>query len=485
IGWSEGDQFYAYSLVFAQRLYDAPAAIAYGSPSRYGLWGLPFLLPDLPIAADRFWRVLLLTIPPLLVGWALTRKLNDGFLRLGLTLWIALFFTVEAPLHPEFMLAALLVFAFMFDPSPLGRGISLALASLFVGLSRYTWVPVTAGWGVLVDLLLHYRNRSGSFVQRLLPTFLLALLGLLPGLAVNFHGLFGGGLSGSLSSHQPLLWYRLFPNTTLPLGVLLSALLYSGPLAILLIWWIRSGRWALDWLQVLVVGFGLAGFFAAGLIVSMKIGGGADLHNMDMYLMTLMLTGVLGLYAVLPGDKVAPGLWPVGIQALIALAILTPLYGFSSFPRNSAYDPVLDLPKTQVSQKALVGIQNEVQQASQQGLVLFMDERQLLTFNYVSRIPFVPDYEKLNMMNQAMAGNAAYFRNYYQDLADKRFSLIVTEVLRARRTTGAFSEENNDWVDWVSKPTLCFYQPLVTYANINVQLLVPSPDTSDCLQYLK
>jgi hypothetical protein len=118
-------------------------------------------------------------------------------------------------------------------------------------------------------------------------------------------------------------------------------------------------------------------------------------------------------------------------------------------------------------------------------LVLMVDQRQLLTFNYVNRIRFVPDYEKKYMMDQAMGNNAAYFRNYYQDLANKRFSLIVTEVLRLRRTAGAFSDENNDWVDWVSKPTLCFYQPLVTYDNINVQLLVPRQDISHCQTYLK
>ena len=114
-----------------------------------------------------------------------------------------------------------------------------------------------------------------------------------------------------------------------------------------------------------------------------------------------------------------------------------------------------------------------------------VDQRQLLTFNYVSRIPFVPDYEKKYMMDQAMGNNAAYFRNYYQDLANKRFSLIVIEVLRLRRTTGAFSDENNDWVDWVSKPTLCFYQPLATYDDINVQLLIPRQDISDCQKFLK
>jgi hypothetical protein len=482
IGWSEGNSFYVYSLIFGQRLYDSSTTIAVGSPGRYGLWGLPFLFPGLPISADRFWRVVLLTTLPLLVGWVLTRKTNNKYLRLGIMLGIALFFTVEAPLHPEFMLAALLVFAFMFDSSLITRGISLAIASLYVGFSRFTWVPAIAGWAILIDLILYYPHRKGSFIHRLIPTFTLAILGFFPGIAVTYRSFISYGIGSSLTSQQPLLWYRLFPNSTLPLGILLSVLLYSGPFLVVFIWWIASGRWRLDWLQLLAISFGLAGFLIAGLIVSMKIGGGADLHNLDMYLMTLLLITVLGFYAVMQAGTFR---WPLGIQIVIALAILTPLYGFTPFPHNSAYNSILDLPQPQDSQKALVDIQSEVLQANQQGLVLFIDQRQLLTFDYIGRIPFVPDYEKKYMMDQAMGNNAAYFHKYYEDLASKRFSLIVTEVLRTRRATGAFSEENNDWVDWVSKPTLCFYQPLATYEDINVQLLVPRPDISACQKYLK
>jgi len=383
------------------------------------------------------------------------------------------------------MLAAILVFAFMSFRSFWPRAISVAAASVYVGLSRWTWIPVTAGWAILIDLILYYPHRSGSFIRRIAPTTLLALIGLVPGLMVAYPSVFSSGASTNLTFHQSLLWYRLLPNPTLPLGVLLTAILYSGPLAAILIWWIASGRWRLDGLQLLAIGIGLAGFFVAGLIVSSKIGGGGDLHNLDMYLMTLVLVFMLGAYPMLRSETVSASNWPVWIQILLCLAVLLPIYSVTPFPRDAAYDPILNLPSPQDAQQELAAINHSILQASQQGPVLMVDQRQLLTFNYVGRIPFVPDYEKKYMMDQAMGNNASYFKNYYRDLADKRFSLIVIEVLRLRRTSGAFSDENNDWVDWVSKPTLCFYQPLTTYDNINVQLLVPRQDISHCQTYLK
>jgi hypothetical protein len=117
-----------------------------------------------------------------------------------------------------------------------------------------------------------------------------------------------------------------------------------------------------------------------------------------------------------------------------------------------------------------------------------MDHRQLLTFGYLPAIPFVPDYEKKYMMDQAMANNASYFQAYYQDLAKGRFALIVTEPLRTKRREelgGPFSEENDAWVLWVSNPTLCFYEPLYVSTDVNIELLVPKQNPLGCEQYLE
>ncbi|MCL4530364.1 MAG: hypothetical protein M1282_13235 [Chloroflexi bacterium] len=116
-----------------------------------------------------------------------------------------------------------------------------------------------------------------------------------------------------------------------------------------------------------------------------------------------------------------------------------------------------------------------------------MDQRQLVAFGYINPVPFVPEYEKKYMMDQAMGSNSSYFKQYYQDLARHRFSLIITEPLRLKLqgAEGApFSEENDAWVRWVSRPTLCFYKPIFTDLQNNVQLLVPQSNIDACSKYL-
>jgi hypothetical protein len=94
----------------------------------------------------------------------------------------------------------------------------------------------------------------------------------------------------------------------------------------------------------------------------------------------------------------------------------------------------------------------------------------------------VDDYEKKYLMDQAMSNDAAYFTQFYKDLASKRFSLIVSEPLKVNYKGSEFSfgEENDVWVKWVSRPLLCFYEPVAAFKRVRVELLVPREDPQDC-----
>ena len=75
-----------------------------------------------------------------------------------------------------------------------------------------------------------------------------------------------------------------------------------------------------------------------------------------------------------------------------------------------------------------------------------------------------------------MSSNAAYFESFQRDLAAHRFSMIVSEPIRlglVNEDTRNFAQENNAWVTYVSAPLLEYYQPLTTYDEIGIQLLVP------------
>jgi hypothetical protein len=164
------------------------------------------------------------------------------------------------------------------------------------------------------------------------------------------------------------------------------------------------------------------------------------------------------------------------------------VYPFLPLHPGSDFHPRLNLPGENKVSEAFSAVSTEVEKFAESGEVLFMDQRQLLTFGYVPAIPFVPDYEKKYVMDQAMANNADYFQAYYHDLANKRFALIVTEPLKTKRREelgGPFSEENDAWVLWVSNPTLCFYEPVYRSTDVNIELLVPKQNPLGCEQYLE
>jgi len=103
------------------------------------------------------------------------------------------------------------------------------------------------------------------------------------------------------------------------------------------------------------------------------------------------------------------------------------------------------------------------------GEILFIDQRQLLTFHLVEDVKLIPDYEKKVMMDMAMAGRESYFARFEEDLASQRFVLILSEVMRKGVQSGAednFAEENNAWVKWVSAPILKYYEPILTLKRL-------------------
>ena len=114
------------------------------------------------------------------------------------------------------------------------------------------------------------------------------------------------------------------------------------------------------------------------------------------------------------------------------------------------------------------------------GEVLFIAERQMQVFQMVKGITLVPDYEKVELMEMAMAGNEDYLDKFYNDVADHRFSLIVLDAIRfdMKEESEAFSEEHNIWVEKVIRPVVKHYEhaPLGMLRNVN--LLTPKESVS-------
>jgi hypothetical protein len=116
----------------------------------------------------------------------------------------------------------------------------------------------------------------------------------------------------------------------------------------------------------------------------------------------------------------------------------------------------------------------------QGGEVLFIAERQLLTFDNVENVPLVEEYERDFLTEMVMSHNQKYLDQFYQDLHRHRFALIIAETqgYYLSKKNSAFYEENNLWVNAISAPLLCEYRQIMMPGGYSY--FVPRLEPTDC-----
>lgn len=483
LSWSEGNRFYDYSIYFGADLYNYSGTLPrnHYNPGRSMLWGLPFLIANTPIWLHRLWDAMLWTLPYVLFGILLGRKggFKSGKLWI-FGLWVYLFLT-QGPIYTPLILTATIIFLFVHPERWLLSLIGVLIASFYATSSRYTWAAAPAIWATLI-LLSEFDLKEGEtwseILRKMIPVFFIATAGLVVSVIVYPPLIFPGMLTSTIAFSQPLLWFRLLPNATYDEGIIFGIAIRTIPLLILVIWLIISRKWRLNWLQKLVYFVTLIAFLCVGLIISVKIGGGNNLHNLDMYLVTLMFLAGLALQGIKPIQISSSPRW---IQFLLILIVFLPAW--SSYRVGEP----LELPSKKIIAESLEAVRTEIEKTRDLGDVLFIDQRQLLIFKFIDNIEFIPDYEKKFVMDQALSNNSSYFRAFYENLASKKYALIVINPLSRKKQdlTEGFAAENNAWVRWVTRPVLCYYRPVYTSEEVRLQLLVPRRRPHDCPDYAK
>lgn len=471
IGWSEGSRLYYASLPFARSLYGQAVPLSTIDPSRYLLLSLPFLIRGLPIWMHRLWQVLLWLGLTAMAASALTRRLAlQGRARRILVGAWAFLFLFQGPVYFHLLPAAVIVLL-GFDSRRFWRSLAIVmLASVWAGVSRVNWIPVP---GLLAaTLYLLEVGPSGSELLRYLRwPAAWVVLGAAAALAsYRIYALLSGNPAGAFaySFRADLLWYRLLPNPTYGLGILPGALLVTAPMALLVVARLRRRRGAMAPIQLLALGAILAVLLVEGLVVSVKIGGGDDLHNLDAYLIHLLVIGCVIVFG--SARCMREEVRPTPSLALLAAAFVVPV-GFAIgtgqpfFSRDSAR-----------AEQAVQALQEVVSQAAGRGEeVLFLSERQLLAFGMVTGVPLVPEYEKVYLMEAAMARDREYLDRFHADLQRGRFGLIVSNPLNLYRQGRAYpmGEENDAWVPQVSMRLLQSYQPVLRLEDVGIWVLAP------------
>jgi len=517
--WSETSRFYYASLFFAKEIYGFAIPPTVLHPSRYLLQSLPFLLPDLPLWLHRTWQVILWVGFTLVTSLVVVRRLSirNRLWQWLSVLWIFLFLLI-GPVYYHLQVPVILV-CLGFNRSEIESirkrnfisFISILLASAWAGISRVNWFPVPGMLAVTLWLLevpvshstASDKESDQSITLRDILIYLLKPAGwflLSVGIAFLSQGLYilwsGNPASEFTSSFSSgLLWYRLWPNPTFILGILPGILLLSFPSLWIIALRLREfdGTKAL-WRSIHIIRLlGLAAvlvvLFITGLIVSVKIGGGSNLHNMDSYLVLILVISASFFYKKVIADRTAPEKYSSNIdQSLIinqrkiriALgAALSIVVLFSIFGRG----PVTALPDQKTIDKALKELKHNIEKAKLTGgEILFLSNRHLITFEDVEGVQLVPEYERVFLMEMAMAGNTEYLERFHNELREHRFSLIISEplFLRQKDENEIFGEENNAWVQAVSRYVLCYYKEENRARAVNIQFFTPNSNAGDC-----
>ncbi len=520
LSWSEASRYYYASLFLSKQIYGVQVPPTVLHPSRYLMQAVPFLIPNSPIWLHRLWQVLLWNVMPLVAGYALARRLDisDRLKRWMVVAAAFLYFGIGPVYYHLLVPVVLILWGFHSLPTHSKRlrfVVSLLvvlLASAWTGISRINWFPVPGSLAVTLILLeeplassaLADQSAKGRWkfptaTWRAIGWYVLRLVGwFVTGTAVAFaaqlayiswSGNQAEQFTTSLTSS--LLWHRLLPNATFPPGILPAILVVSLPLALVALGGLlerRSDRLSwLDYHPIRLVGLaGVLGvFFAGGVIVSVKIGGGSNLHNLDAYMVILLVIASYFLFKRAKPDR-EPSATPASSEPEpvkssltlrltnwgLALALL-----IASIYTLDARPPALAPPNPQVLSQNLAVISKAALDAKQKGgEVLFLANRQFLTFHNID-VPLVPDYERVFLMEVAMADDPVYLGRFYEDLRNQRYALIVSEPLSREEKDGRlnFGIENNAWVKNVSRYVLCYYEPTLTLKEVQVQLLAPSP----------
>jgi hypothetical protein len=459
LGWSEASRYYFASLFFAKEIYHQSVPLPIMHPTWHFLLAFPYLFGKLPIWFHRFWQAGLQLVLTLIIAVVICKrlKLQKRSILVGCSAWIFLFLRTFQIMFS--LLPAAIIIILWIKPRKYWHAMAFVLlASIWAGLCRINWFPIPGILAAIIYFLEIPYKGSRSWLGYLWKPAAWVVCGTIMAFLVNsmyniFTGnnVIGGQFASSLSSH--LLWYRLFPNATYYLGILPAAILASIPLLLIMVNALIHHQGTFHPIRSLGILFPGMILFAGGLVVSIKIGGGSNLHNLDGYFIALILVGAYFYFQKWEKERPANlalshNFLPFFLVVILPIWFLLqkggPLFNWDREETNQTMDKIR--------------IQTEAT-SSAGGEVLFVYERQLLALKMVD-VPLVPDYEKDYLMEMVMSGNRTYLDKFQSEIRAHRYKLIVIgpQHTTIQSRDRSFSEENNLWVEEISKPLLCYYQ---------------------------
>ncbi|MEW6093215.1 MAG: hypothetical protein AB1531_04530 [Chloroflexota bacterium] len=471
LAWSETSWYYYASFLFANKIYGISTLWPFLDIGKPFLLSAAYLIPNTPLWLMRVWQFALWVIPASLVAWLFYKRV--GSKNVSAALMILFFFSwmMLGPVYFHLSLAVAMILG-GFDRNKVWKSLFwLGLASLWAGLLRINWVPMPA----ILCLALYFLETPFDSTQGLLKYLRKPVIYAAFSLALSTTVFIGYALlSGRLDTRvvtkftATFLWYRMWPNANLLYGIVPSALLVSAVLVVLIyLSWraLRYHAWRGGLLSAM-----LMILFAGGVYASMKIGGGTNLHNLDAYLVFLMVWVGYAVTNQIKPERAGVNFHPQ--ESLLATLCFIPVAW------SMLVLPNFQLRDIEQANLDLEQLSEVVQAAAVQGEpVLFIAQRHLLTFGLIPNVPLEKDYELLELMEMAMAGNTKYLERFQADLETHRYGLIVTYIENTElqdRSHGS-AEENNAWVTYVLTPLHMYYQGILQFPDSRIEIYAPIP----------
>lgn len=469
--WSEGMLLFNAAQFAGQKIWGQPVSWPVMNRSHALLQALSFLIPgNQPLWFHRLWNAILWSCIPVGVMIALGKRLgvNRSLPGLFLILWGFLFLN-QGPVYFNLLVIPIIILV-GFRSNRFGLSLVVVLlASAWAGISRINWYPMP-GALALVLFVLEEPYQGGFWKYFWKPATFMAF-GVAAAFAVDklYRAAAGILTSHTIESIQStLLWYRLFPSSTFPLGVLPALVIVTSGLLILVGWQIFA-RGDVHFWRKLSLAVTLAVFLLGGLLVSTKIGGGNNLHNLDAFLVLLTVCAAYAFFNRIAPDtpeqraRQIPG-WLTAVMIALPIFYLSPLLPFKPAVNQSTIERL----EAQLEERV-----NEARAAGKP--VLFISQTQMLAINRFPGVSPEPQYELVWMMEMAMVGKQQYFSEFYDHLARHEWGLIVIDSLSMREAEGnqSFGEEQDAWVKWVVEPIRAYYIPVGGNPQAQMILAVP------------
>ncbi len=486
LDWSEGKWLQDASLVFSTRVYGTAYSIQWSEPIRILLQSVPFLLSKTPsLTFLRFWQCSLTLLIPAIASFVFIYQLRK---RKAFPFFAAFFwFFITFFIGPTKFYLILVLIPLALLPSInkyLLTCLLVVIASVLVPPTRFNWISLPGCMAAFIYLLdTKYERRPIKYLWKPLSWILLGTAVSLGCCLIYFRTQVTTLESFSAVISSPLLFNRLFVTGTNILGILPSSFIISLPVIVTLYIYLSKHHGSIAWIRTIFLLLILTAFYLGGMVISIKIGGGNNLHNLDGYLLFSTILVIYTYWDLIQPDR------PLKLKGLtrnsfsmVVIALIPAMW----VAFNTAKPIMIATPEIKVDQVQVIQeyVNASIEESGKPALFIY--QGQLIATHLIRNVEPSIEFDNVQLMEASLTGSESVLQDFYTELIDQTWSVILVPPLniKIQETDHPFSEEHNLWVEKIVNPLLCFYQPAVNQLDFDYELLVPIDAPAQCQEDL-